>query len=830
MLKKIFRIFLYFFISIVILASSVAGLALLFKDSIIQIFVNEANKHLDAKVDVDKIDIEFFKTFPYFSLDFKNIRVKENIQGSTKNFAKAENLYISLSLIDLFERKYKIKKLYIKNGSFNFVIFKNGTDNFSIFKASEDTTDELIVFDLSDIKIEKVALKYEDKASMNNYDVFFKSATAKFHFNDDNWDISLKSDLHSNEIKLNSLSFFRNKPAVVKSSIIYYEKSKTYKILPSEVEIMNAIFKLEGELSYDKKAYVDIKFSEYNSDFQTIISFLPNKIANSLTQYRSKGEVYFKGLIKGYFHRGFKPLLKIEFGCKNASFYHPDSKEGITNASFTGEYNNGESNPRVNSFFYLNNVKANLQNQSLYGNLDIVNLEDPLLKFDLKTAVDATTLLRIFPNASIEKAKGSLEVDIKFEGKTNDIKHKKYNQINSEGTIGFKELDVKLKSSPLELSRCTGSFNFTKSDLIAKSFFCTVGNSDFNFKGSLKNIIPYLLYPNEPLEVLATLNSEKIDLDELLKSNEKSAENEKKEAYQLNFSPQLAFDLECNIKKMRFKRFRPTEIKGKLTLHNGNLIATSLAMNISKGILKIDANIQQKKDSSFETRATFGVEKMEIDSILYATENFGQSFITFHNLKGTLTSEIRTNFKFDQYLNINTKSLTANIDMVIKNGQLVNFAPMRNLSKFVNEQALENIKFSELKNNFLISNRTVYVPEMVIKSSITTMNVMGTHSFDNQFEYHIKLPLKNYKKKNNLEEEQAIEGNLFTGFYLYLIIKGTPDNFKILYDKSAVKQKIKERWQEEKQEIKELFNKDYQKKQIEKQKPAEVNDDEYFNF
>jgi hypothetical protein len=826
MVTKLFKYLLYFFISIIILASSVAGLALLFKDSIIQIFVNEADKRLGTKVVVDKIDIEFFKTFPYFSLDFKNIRIAEAIKGSNKNFAEAENLYVSLSFIDLLERRYKIKKLYIRNGSFNFKIFKDGTDNFSIFKASEDTTSQLIVFDLSDIKIEKVGLKYEDVVAQNNYDVFFNSATARFHFNDDNWDISLKSDLVSNEIKLNNLSFFKNKPAIVESSIIYSQRTKAYKILPSEVAILNANFKLEGELSYGDRAYVDIKFSEHNSDFQTIISFLPNKIATSLTKYRSKGDVYFNGIIKGFFNRGNKPLLKVEFGCKNASFYHPDANAGITNASFTGEYNNGEGKDKTTSLFYLRNVKASLDKHLVEGNLNITNLDDPLVEFDLKTLLDAANLLRLFPNENIEKADGDLSIDIKFEAKTHDIKHKNYSKINSEGRITFNNLNLKVRTNPLELRGCTGAFDFTKSDLVAKEFYCSIGHSDFEFNGSLKNIIPYLLYKNEPLTISAFFHSDYLDLDELLKSNQNVDQDKSKADYRLSFSNQLAFDLDCDIKKLKFKRFRPKDIKGKISLHLGEFIANGCQMNIANGILKVDANVLQLRDSSFATTATFKVDKIEIDSIFYATENFGQTFITHHNLKGTLTSEVKTTFNFSKNLEINTSSLVANVDMLIKNGHLVNFAPMKSLSKFVNEEAMENIKFSELKNSFLISNRTIFIPEMVLKSSITTMNVMGTHTFDNRFEYHIKLPLKNYKKKHNEGEEEAIEGNIFKGFYLYLTIKGTPDNYKVSYDKSAVKEKIKERLDTEKKEFIDIFKKDYANKKQEKQKDLELSEEE----
>jgi hypothetical protein len=66
--------------------------------------------------------------------------------------------------------------------------------------------------------------------------------------------------------------------------------------------------------------------------------------------------------------------------------------------------------------------------------------------------------------------------------------------------------------------------------------------------------------------------------------------------------------------------------------------------------------------------------------------------------------------------------------------------------------------------------------------------------------------------------------------YLYLILKGDLNNNNVYYDKLSVKEKIKERWAQEKEEIKQIFKKGYEKQKIEKAKAVEVNEDEYLDF
>jgi hypothetical protein len=152
---------------------------------------------------------------------------------------------------------------------------------------------------------------------------------------------------------------------------------------------------------------------------------------------------------------------------------------------------------------------------------------------------------------------------------------------------------------------------------------------------------------------------------------------------------------------------------------------------------------------------------------------------------------------------------------------------MQKLSKFINEQELANIRFSEMKNNIRISNRTVYIPEMEIRSNVSNISVRGTHTFDQVMDYRLKIPTYNLSRKRAvalIDEEKT--SNLF------LSIKGTADDYKIAYDQEAVKEKIKEDIKAEKQELKSLFKgKKAQPDASEtsKKKPAEAKE-EFFDW
>jgi hypothetical protein len=152
---------------------------------------------------------------------------------------------------------------------------------------------------------------------------------------------------------------------------------------------------------------------------------------------------------------------------------------------------------------------------------------------------------------------------------------------------------------------------------------------------------------------------------------------------------------------------------------------------------------------------------------------------------------------------------------------------MQKLSRFINQYELANIQFSQMQNNIHIANRTVYIPEMEIRSNVSNISIKGTHTFDQVMDYKLKVPTYNFTKKRAIavaDEEKT--SNLF------LSIKGTADDYKIAYDKEAVKEKIREDFQEEKKEIKSLFKgKHVPSEQIEpvKKKSTEQKE-EYFDW
>jgi len=115
---------------------------------------------------------------------------------------------------------------------------------------------------------------------------------------------------------------------------------------------------------------------------------------------------------------------------------------------------------------------------------------------------------------------------------------------------------------------------------------------------------------------------------------------------------------------------------------------------------------------------------------------------------------------------------------------------------------------------------------MEVSSNITTINLSGTHTFNQDIDYRVIAPLKRKKISDKDEVFGAIEDDGEGGAKIYLRIKGTTSDYKITYDIQEVRKKIIADLKNEVKELKTAFR-DKGKK---KKKVVELNSDEYFDW
>lgn len=151
---------------------------------------------------------------------------------------------------------------------------------------------------------------------------------------------------------------------------------------------------------------------------------------------------------------------------------------------------------------------------------------------------------------------------------------------------------------------------------------------------------------------------------------------------------------------------------------------------------------------------------------------------------------------------------------------------MKKLNKYLNDEGLSRVRFSDIKNDIHIENKTVYIPQMEVRTNVTSIRISGRHTFDQRIDYRIIAPLRNNKHITAVEAKEALQEDGSGQSKLFLKIVGTTDDYKVSYDTESVKKKIASDLKKEVQELKEAFK----NKGTQEQKELELEEDEYFDW
>lgn len=819
--KQLIKRFIYVgIITAVVFSISTATLTYYYQDDIINRFVSKANEYLNTPVRVSKMSISVLDNFPTLTLVFNDIEIEESDKDEPGLLLKAEKVLITLNPWQIVQGLYTIEGIKIINGFCSMSISENGETNYNILKNSSSSNDA-IAFSLNSIQLENIEYSYNN--SKNGIGLSIQSYDSKASINAINsqYNIALSGVLYIESINNKSGSYTPNKKVNADIRLNYDSDIQTLTINDSKLNIEGSNFIAKGSYTFTEQRNINIKLNAEKTSLSTISSLLPNSLMSKLSDYENNGEVLFNLTLYGELDKKNGPSLEIEFGLNNTDLRHKISGIAINNASTNGRYIVHGIYDFNNSDLILQQIVGSLNSNPFNGNLTVKDFSNPLLELDFEGDLELNALSQFMTSKDSLTMSGTIALDMQFKGHINDLKSKELsNRVISSGQVKFVDVYIKSNNLKLPLDNLNGALLFNNNDVALENLSGNYGKSDFLLNGLFKNLWSYILIPEVPLGVEARIQSKYFDLDELL-SNSKQSEEE----YSFKISPWIQLKLNTQIDRLNFKRFQPRNLKGLVAIRDQNMTVSDFQINNMGGSITINGNVDASSNNLLKVNSKLHLDHIHIDSAFYVFENFNQDFLIDKHLKGNVNADIELFFEMDSTLSLNVSSLNSSITTKITGGELNDFDPLQQLSKYVDEDELDHLVFSDLESEVFISDKVIYLPTIEVGTNITSLKVSGTHSFDQVINYKIVTPLRTKKKIDKDEAFGAIEETNDGQSLLYLKITGTTDDYQIAYDKEEVRKKIKSDLKKELEELKNAFK----NKGLKKKKKIEISDD-YFDW
>lgn len=803
--KRFLKIIFWLLATGVFLAASAVALVFVYEDEVKQAVINELNKNLksEVKISSENIDLTFIKSFPECAIEFKEVLIMEALEKKDRDtLIFADDILLMFNLKDIWNKNYTINKINISKAICNLQIDKKGRPNYIFWKSAQKKSTDKLNFKLEQIVLNEIKLKYKNVQSKIKTSVYFNNSEFAGNFGDEDFTLEAKGRAQMDYFVVNKSKLLRNKS--INYDLEFRITKNDYKITKAELALNEMHFALEGNCRVtDSLERADLSFSGKNLDIASVISLLPQKYADRINDYESNGEFYSAGKI--IYNAGEETFVKAEFGIRNATVTYKANNTSLTNLSFVGKLDVNDEGSILN----LKDVSAQLGKNSISGLCVISNFSDPYLILNTTVSTDLQELNSFWPIDTLQYISGQVHLTANIKGKISEIKKSAFsNEVIANGNADLKEIKTKIKGRDNEINIREGAFEIANRSVKVSDFKLLIGKTDIELNGELPGFINYLLDDKMPLVINAGLKSNNVVLEELLYS-QTGSENEK-----VGIPANLSFKLSAGIGALSFAKFSAQNVVGEIVISDQKIMVNDLLLNTMDGKAQLSAMADASGDA-ITIKAAADLNKIDISRLFYQCNNFGQNTLNEKHLAGFATATLNFSGTWSKELKADLESITANGNLSVEEGRLVDFKPLLNLSKYVEVNELKDIKFQALQSNFEIKHQVISVPKTTIKNSALNIELWGKHTFKNEIDYHIKLSLSellaNKKRANKqLDEELTLEENdPENKRSVFILMSGTVDNPIIKYDRKGLKQKISEDLKTEKQTLKQLLKEEF---------------------
>ncbi|MFO7369939.1 MAG: AsmA-like C-terminal region-containing protein [Bacteroidales bacterium] len=791
-LRKLLRIVSLFTAAILGLILIVSVLVSLFYEkTTIRFMKKYLDEHLLTELSMGEIQFRVLKGFPNATVEISDVVLLSGHNFSSRDFQgsfsdtllQAKSVLLQFDLLKLFEKKFELKKIDVSNGRANILFDKKNNHNLNIWK-SADSSGQKNAVNLRSIGLNELAVRFVSLSSQ----VDISSNAGKVGFRGS---ISAEEVL-SGEIR-GSLSRFgltvkdngllKNASVQLSGKLVY--SSGHFRFSDTRIQVNKAVAMANGQVQGGKNKNLDLTISMPKFGLEELVSLIPLPDSPLMHEMAFSGQGKMYLTIKGSLSVKGSLLYNSGFELNNCSARNPRTRTAAQDISVKGTLSGNNASTFL---LQINQFSAELGKGNINGSFRLSDLNQLRFSADVSSRIDLKALKEFAGMDSVEMMEGMIRSDIVASGDlkqfTADSAVLGLNYIKS-GVFIAEDAAFRFKNVPVTLDHISGKAIWGKSVRL-DSLQLRLNETDLLIHGEMANLPDYLMH-HHILKSRLEISTDNLDISKYLNQ---PAGNKSKSGYKsLSVFPPGIY-LKARVKANKFKagKFEANQVILNLSALGDSMFIENFSMNFPDGSITGNAFLQGKADKTYYVTCNAQPRKINIQQLFAAFNNFTQHFIVEKNIKGQLTGTIGFSGIWDSTLHVIPKSIQAKGDLVITNGELVQFEPMMKLSKYIDIDELRHIRFRTLKNTIYISNRMVTIPEMAINSTAFNIKAAGTHSFDNVFDYRLKVLLsevlfnKARKKKKEIDEF-LMEDSREDQTTIPLMIVGTPDNYDVRLDK-----------------------------------------------
>ncbi|WP_264519713.1 AsmA family protein [Flavobacterium sp. N1994] len=740
MLKKILKI-----VGIILLLLVISAFAIpyFFKDQIKARILTSINEKVDAKVAFADADLSLFRNFPNASVSIEKLSIINKAPFAGDTLVAFDELNLKMSIKELFNGEnepMKIDGISSKNGLINIIFNKDGIGNYDIAikdKTGDNSKSKPLSLKIKEYSVENFKFKFTDEKSKIKMliDSINHQGTGDFAASKLDLDTKTTAKVSLDMDKVN----YMNHVAISLDALLGIDLDQSkYTFKENKAKINELPLEFDGFIQLvETGQQYDLKFKTPTSSFKNFLGLIPAKYSSNLKEVKTTGDFTVVGFAKGLYSKTSVPKFNIGIASNNASFQYPNLPKSVQKIIIDTKI--------INETGVMNDTYVNLDKLSFQIDQDVFNAkaniknisENALVNAALKGTINLGNLTKAYPIKLDKPLTGILKADVTTEFDMQSVEKSDYARIKNAGTLdltGFNYTDENGKT--MKISKALVSFDPSRVNL--KQFNATTGKTDLAVNGVLENFYGFA-FKNQELKGNFNLNSNQLAVNDFMTTE--TAAKDKKASEPMKIPAFLNCTLTAKANTVLYDNLILKDVSGKISIKDQKVTIENGKTNIFGGSIAFNGDVSTKEK----------ISKFNMDLGLNGVD-IAQTFTQLDMMKkiapiaGVINGKLNSKIKLSG--NLKDKEMTPDLNSISGDllGQLLsttvnssNSALLTVLDDKLSFVDLKKLNLNDLKAALTFKDGKVNVKPFDLKYQDIKVTVGGTHGFDQNMNYNLKL-------------------------------------------------------------------------------------------
>lgn len=748
------KVFLAILILLVLLGVAVVSVPFVFKDKLIQTVNNEANKQLNAVVEIKDFSASLIQDFPNLSLGIHDFSISGRDEFEGVNLVKGKELVFTIDIFGLLKGdEIAVESIILNDGDIQVLVDENGNANYDIAKETEDAETES-----EDDSSQELSFKLKNW-QINNSNFYYNDASMAFETrlkgisNTGSGDFTLSQFILETGAKVDTFSlayegmeYLSNINLSVDAALDIDLDKMFFGFKKNQAVLNDLHLSFDGSIAMPENGDIvmDLNASTDQSQLKNLLSILPAVYTEDYANIKVNGEFGLMAAVKGVFNDKSYPAINLGLEIKDGAVQYPDLPAKIDRISMKAKVESPEGEDLDRMVVDLANFHAEVANNPVDLSLLLKQpISDPDIDAKLYTKLNFATLKQAIPLDGYELA-GRMNANLTMKGRLSALETERYDQFEASGSAAVKQLNISGSALDGESYTIdTAQVAFSPKLILLNTFKANIAGSNVSAEGSLSQYMAYIFKDQDlvgSLSVESDLLNANAFMTESGEAEVAEAETTEESMGYIELPKNIDFRFKSKIGKLLYDDYVIENFSGEVLLKNQQLSFNEVKMQSFGGDIWLSGYYQTREEQP-KVALDFKVENLDVNKVATTVNTVEKLAPIAKRSTGKFDANFNITGALDQELNPVWSAYQGDGLVKTKSIFFENFEPVNRLADKLNIKKLAKQSIADTKVFFEIKEGRVFIKPVTTQLGDIPAKITGSTGFDQSIDYTFNLDI-----------------------------------------------------------------------------------------